>query len=412
MPTVEISSHEHEWEHGATARCAECGGHASDYSVITVEGRTVHEICARTCSWCDERVLAANSGFAVNGNGLLVRLCESCHDNHTWTCRDCDTLHTDDAWHDDAVCTSCESERAERAEREARFARVIGGYHNPERRAQTAPISSAWTRANGDRHFGVELECEMASDTFCDDERQDTARALLEVANADTRRMWAEHDGSLNWGFELITQPMGLDAHAELWPRVLTQTAARALRSHDTRTCGLHVHVSRRGLTTLQIARAVVFLNAPENEVLVRAIARRYGNSYCRIAKKALRNAADSHDRYEMLNLTNSRTVEFRLFRGTLRAETVLACVEFANAVLEFARTASNTALTTDAFLAHVYDAANAADTKHLRRFFARRVTERAAPRYEPLKSAIESLTKRALRAPRVTDNTARWAEV
>jgi len=380
MPTP----NETETAHETPTCCAECCAVVrDDDDTVLVGDRVVHAFCAFECSYCDAYTLRSDSTRAFDEWGNIVHLCESCADAHTFSCADCDRLYTDGAWGTDGVCRECELEREERAEREAQT-RVIGGYHNGERRAQTVPLPS----------------CPYA------------ARALLDVANGDTRRVWAEHDGSLTWGFELITQPMGLDAHEELWSRVLSQTAARALRSHDTRTCGLHVHVSRRGLTTLQLARAVVFLNAPENETLVRAIARRYGNSYCRIAKKALRNAAQSYDRYEMLNLTNSRTVEFRLFRGTLRAETVLACVEFSNAVLEFARTASNGDLSTRAFLEHVYDVANAADTKHLRRCFARRVTERAAPRYEPLRSAIEAITKRAIRAPRVTDTATRWAEI
>lgn len=394
--------------------CAECAGvvHDDDESTWRIDGRFVHRFCVHFCARCEGAALSGAMGYARNENGMVVCLCDTCHDEHTWTCADCDTLYTMDAYGRDGLCLLCEEAMREREAEFRSAARVIGDYHNGERRAQTVAMPSTWTRAHGDRFIGVELEVEMANADAADNERHDTARALLDVANTDTRRLWAEHDGSLTWGFELITQPMGLDAHAALWPRVLSHHAARALRSHDTRTCGLHVHVSRRGLTTLQIARAVVFLNAPENEVLVRAIARRYGNGYCCVRKKALRDAAQSFDRYEMLNLTSSRTVEFRLFRGTLRAETVLACVEFANAVLEFARTASNADLTTHAFLEHVYNVANAADTKHLRRFLARRVTERAAPRYVPLQQSIEFITKRAVRVPRVTDNTTRWAEV
>lgn len=394
----------------APIRCADCCGAVDDAEYLDVPPNMLaHSECVVECATCGEYTLRRSSDWATDADGVLVRLCAACIVTQAFTCDDCGNVCLDVAWGSDGVCATCERVRQEEAERAQR---VIGPYHNSDRRACMSPITSAWALSHGLRYFGVELECEMQGDAFDDNERQDTARALLDVANVGMRRAWAEHDGSLNWGFELITQPMGLDGHAEMWPRVLSHPAARALRSHDTRTCGLHVHVSRRGLTQLQIARAVVFLNAPENETLVRAIARRYGNSYCRIAKKTLNSACGSFDRYEMLNLTNSRTVEFRLFRGTLRAETVLACVEFSNAVLEFARTASNNALNTYAFLAHVYDPANASDTKNLRRFFARRVTERAAPRYEPLKATIESLTKRAIRAPRVTDTTTRWAEI
>jgi len=302
------------------------------------------------------------------------------------------------------VCEDC----AETIEGERR-ARVIGSYHNGERRAQTRVIPSPWTRQHGHRALGVELEVERRDST--DDECVDIASALLAAANTERRLLWAEHDGSLNDGFELITQPMGLDGHVELWSRVLRVSATQSLRSHDTRTCGLHVHVSRTGLSALQISKMVAFLNDARSEMLVRAIARRYDSGYCK--RKRVTRVADTRygDRYELLNITPTNTVEVRAFRGTMRAETVLACVEFTNALVEWARNASWRALTVESFLRHVYESRNARDTRHLRQYFARRVTTRLSPRFVALRDLITNITGTAPVAPSDSTNTC-WSEI
>lgn len=409
IPAYAIPLHEdlngHQFPPHVTPRCMECGGSIwYDDSIIHVDDSLAHDGCVYSCRACGDHVLSS-AVYWASDRYTSNAFCEGCADMHTLCCERCDDRFTNAALNSDGHCRSCANEIAH-----ARRAEVIGPYHNSARRASTMPLPSDWTRAHGSRFFGVELEVEQHTDSA--DELHIIARHMLDVANASRRELWAEHDGSLSNGFELITQPMGLDSHANLWPRVLSCSAARELRSHDTDTCGLHVHVTRAGLTKLQIAKAAVFLNMRENETLIRAVARRYGNSYCTVRTKKLGTAADSYERYEMLNLTNSRTIEFRLFRGTLRAETVLACVEFANAVLEFARVASCDDLSTRAFLAFVYDAANASDTKHLRRYFARRIVVRPAPRYEGLRAIIETITGAPMRAPRTNETTTRWAEI
>jgi len=42
-------------------------------------------------------------------------------------------------------------------------------------------------------------------------------------------------------------------------------------------------------------------------------------------------------DRYVALNLCNRSTIEYRIFRGTLRPETILASIEFAHALTAYA---------------------------------------------------------------------------
>jgi hypothetical protein len=118
------------------------------------------------------------------------------------------------------------------------------------------------------------------------------------------------------------------------------------------------------------------FLNDARNEQLIRAIARRYDNGYSRIksslSKFTMVNKHSS-DRYEALNITNLETVEFRIFRGSLRYESVIAALEFVNSLMTFC-TPGSVSLTNfhaDGYKAWLQLPENKVDTKILRGYLA-----------------------------------------
>lgn len=213
---------------------------------------------------------------------------------------------------------------------------ILGDYHDSKSRQQ--PIDDKWTATYG-RYMGVELEieCEGA-------DRRPTVNNLHEHINDGDmgKRVFFERDGSLRNGFEIITQPMSLPMIKETFGFLNNPRLIDGLKSHNTDTCGLHVHVSRKGMSSLQIAKMVCFINDPNNEWLIRAIARRYANGYCKIQQKRLGQAHMSVERYEAVNLTNRRTIEFRIFRGSLKYDAVIAAAEFVHALVEFTRPAES----------------------------------------------------------------------
>lgn len=267
--------------------------------------------------------------------------------------------------------------------------RVIGSYHSSK--GDFCPIDSPWTRANSfyiskivdinnppprySRYFGVELEVEVKHG-----DRVDRATALNDVLNKGTvgRSCFFENDGSLSNGFEIITQPMGLDTHAKFWEWVKDANLSRGLLSHNTSTCGLHVHVTRYGLTRLQISKMVAFINHPDNRPLLEALARRYGSNYATYSSgKRIGNALrDSNGRYEALNLESRKTIEFRMFKGTLKYESIMSAVEFANALVNFCSDQSGYGfkLDTKSFMQFIETPAIANDTKHLRPYIANKL--------------------------------------
>lgn len=209
--------------------------------------------------------------------------------------------------------------------------KLINGYHASKRYVE--PMSDDWTKTHGNRYFGVELEVECI-----DVDRFSAVTNINARLNTPKRRVFFENDGSLSSeGVEIITNPMSLPAHRELFKFLQDADLIHGIKSHNTNSCGLHVHVSRTGLTDLQIGKVVSFVNNPAHEWFIRGIARRYASGFCQIKAKKVKDCR-SGDRYEAVNLTNRETIEFRMFKGSLRYEAVIAAIEFCHAILEFTR--------------------------------------------------------------------------
>jgi len=126
------------------------------------------------------------------------------------------------------------------------------------------------------------------------------------------------------------------------WKGIFEKAVSLGYRSHQTSTCGLHIHVNRSffGDTYNEqenaIARVVYFVEAHWNELLrfsrrtegsIMRWASRYGieeNTQLTYSKAKKGNMG----RYVCVNLQNDSTIEFRIFRGTLRYETFIATLQ------------------------------------------------------------------------------------
>ena len=169
-----------------------------------------------------------------------------------------------------------------------------------------------------------------------------------------TERLYCKHDSSLSNGFELVTHPMSLEYHQEEmpWPEVLHTARSLGYRSHQTQTCGLHVHVSRKAFGETEeeqepaIARILYFVEKHWEELLkfsrrtprqLERWAARYG--YKDRPQEILEHAKKgSHaGRYSCVNLENRATIEFRMFRGTLKLNSLLATLQMVDHICSVA---------------------------------------------------------------------------
>ena len=191
--------------------------------------------------------------------------------------------------------------------------------------------------------FGIELEVESKGHISC----SEMANILYDNMNDFTVY---ETDGSLNNGFEIITVPFDNNYYEEegkeLLINMLDLLKENNFISHDTNTCGYHIHVGRHGLgrnygerlNTIMNINLVCEYFKEELTLLSRrkeSQLNRWANFLTSgINKENLTTdkvetlVKNNKQRYSAINLNNESTIEFRIFRGTLKKETFLATYE------------------------------------------------------------------------------------
>lgn len=193
----------------------------------------------------------------------------------------------------------------------------------------------------------MELEIDGAG------EDNENASTLLNIANRKHSFAYCKHDGSLDDGFEIVTHPMSLECqlHEMPWEAVLHEAVAQGYLSHQAGTCGLHVHVSRKAFGDTYdaqdsaIARVLFFVECHWRELLrfsrrtqrqMDQWAARYG--YRDRPDEMLEHVKKgSGSRYTCVNLNNCDTIEFRMFRGTLKLTTLLATLQMVDHICDVA---------------------------------------------------------------------------
>ena len=312
--------------------CSMCGCILQEHEQTEIDEEWLCDDCAEhhtvECDHCGERIWAND---AISDDHTT--LCSCCYDDHYRRCESCGRiLHDDDIlWSGDyPYCASC----YDRIETE------IEEYgYKPE------PIFYG----DGNRFFGVELEIDGAG------KDDDSAARIKRQTNIRCEHIYCKSDGSLDEGFEIVTHPMTLDYHMNCmyWEDVLQEAVHMGYRSHQTSTCGLHIHVNRDALGEDReeqekvIERILYFVELHWNEIFIFSRrsqhnmsrwAARYGME--KTGKEILDKAKKGNTgRYAAVNLCPYMTIEFRLFRGTLKANTLFATLQFVNCIIDTALT-------------------------------------------------------------------------
>ena len=319
-------------EEALHAVCTHCGRSVPPDALVEFDGQNLCAECLQEetflCYYCGERIWE-DENHGSDGTPLCAR----CYDNHYTHCTRCGRLlANDDARYeydeDDAYCEDCYEESH-------------GEIHDYSYRPE--PIFYG----DGNRFFGIELEIDGAG------ESDRNAKRLLEIGNQSHEFIYIKHDGSLNEGMEIVTHPMTLEFHRNEmpWNAIMQEAASMGYRSHSIGTCGLHLHVNRTtfGPTEAEqepaIARILYFFEKHWEELLkfsrrterqLKRWAARYG--YKDRPAEILDHAKHGYGgRYTCVNLTNYDTIEFRMFRGTLKYNTLIATLQMVDHICDVA---------------------------------------------------------------------------
>lgn len=277
------------------------------------------------CDDCETRIWSANS-YGIGESYV----CRNCY-NEYFACAECGTLINSNTAHyfndfdDEAYCQYCYERLKSRA---------IHNYnYKPEPEFY----------GNDNLFLGIELEIDEGG------EFNENAEKLIRIANDTNDHIYCKHDGSLNDGFEIVSHPMTLKYHQETmnWRDVFSEAVSMNYRSHQTSTCGLHCHVNRDAFGSTYeeqeavIARIIYFVEhhwlellkfSRRSEYAINRWASRYGLTGN--TDQTYKDAKAKHlGRYVAVNLENDNTIEFRLFRGTLRYETFIATLQLVHEI-------------------------------------------------------------------------------
>ena len=120
-------------------------------------------------------------------------------------------------------------------------------------------------------------------------------------------------------------------------------------QSHNTNTCGIHVHFNRDFYADneeLYLSRLLYLVTKFWEEIVIFSRRRRSRlNRYSKKPDDSIPNylrswnkTCDHEGHYYALNIINEETIEFRMFRGTLNILTFHCILDFVNAIVRAAK--------------------------------------------------------------------------
>lgn len=364
--------------------CYECQEHFSMEELTeTVNGYVCNE-CLKNYTRCDEcgEWVPVSETYPVlheeYWRGSAGNWCEVCVDHKAYQCADCgeffaepltqvDTHIRYGGYHlcrncmdnnDIGICDRCGhvgddvyySERYEEDVcNECGVHHVIQGYSKTD--------SLVFIGESDELHMGIELEIDGGgNDDSC-------AKAIMEALGG-YEYCECKEDGSLDDGFEIASAPATLKAHMETlnWKAAMKKALFLGYTSHSYGTCGLHVHVDRnyfergkRNLDYFELKNeyedkfAMLFAN---NVEWIKRFSRRTDYEYCEVTEPASRKTTpkeakvkdikarpDKRAKYNAINYnTYINTIEFRIFRGTLKYNTFVATLQFVQMFCDYVR--------------------------------------------------------------------------
>ncbi|WP_165249335.1 amidoligase family protein [Adlercreutzia sp. ZJ141] len=299
-------------------------------------------IVATECECCHE-IYSANTRFVRDNAGRLR--CPGCAEEYR-ECQGCGRhFHYDDLVEDDCgdlYCWQCTNG--------VDFRGVHSYSFKPEPKFHRLPGED-----DNSLVFGIELEMDG----------NDPEAAIKRITSkVGEDWLYFKHDGSLNEGAELVTHPISpayilSDEGRAMWRYICESAKAEGMRSHDVGTCGLHVHINRdffgssgakRDIAEYKLLTImdrffepmVIFSRRRPEQIghwAQRLSLPKTADNWLTSARSASRISKGT--RYYALNTTNRYTMEFRIFRGTLRFETLMATFQLLAGLCDFAAQAT-----------------------------------------------------------------------
>ena len=210
--------------------------------------------------------------------------------------------------------------------------------------------------------YGIELEIEAEKGAIIS--RVNEANGMLAGSEYLEKFFYVKRDGSLNFGAEVVSHPATFKFWMEnkgLMNPILGLRRKKGYSSALCKTCGMHVHISRDVFSSQHMYN---MLKLFECRRLMFAASRRdrdQFNSWCRTGLRSEQQMIRESEgrsgeyKYAALNTRPSRTVEVRIFRGTLDRQTFFGNLQFVKCAVDFTRGVEPDYVTPGNFVDYLY---------------------------------------------------------
>ena len=296
------------------------------------EAWTKREVCdtcqeiTTPCCHCANYTHRNDAYYDRNGSAL----CPSCVDTYS-VCENCGnwTNYGD-------LCEDCEEEES------SQFIHQHG--YKPR------PLFHPQNNNDNSLFLGIELETDKYREDI------DIVAENLLQHSQDESLFYLAEDGSLDNGIEIITHPCTLDYHKVdfPWAKLIEIVREGGGLSHNTNTCGLHIHFNMQYLgdrdskeNDFNLLKLLYIFEKFWDKLVT--FSRRDSSQLHWCGKYSKLKGKESEDiatvkeykcglsgKHVALNILNHSTVEVRLFRGTLKLSTFYASLEFVDFLVNF----------------------------------------------------------------------------
>lgn len=204
--------------------------------------------------------------------------------------------------------------------------------------------------------LGAEIEVGGNNNISSDNDKNSTVKKCIQIMNGsdsdEENLIYSTHDSTVQIEFD--TMPCSLEFHKNKmnYREMFEYLDKEGYKGHDCKTAGLHIHANRNYLGKSRISQELVIskilyiLEKFNDEICV--IARR-DNEYSEFvgSKKEENSLVELYGKYKdhgkraALNLQHKDTIEFRMFKSTLKYETFILTLEFVKDIIDYAKSAS-----------------------------------------------------------------------
>lgn len=201
--------------------------------------------------------------------------------------------------------------------------------------------------------LGAEIEVGGNNNISSDNDKNSTVKKCIQIMNGsdsdEENLIYSTHDSTVQIEFD--TMPCSLEFHKNKmnYREMFEYLDKEGYKGHDCETAGLHIHANHSYLGKSRISQELVIskilyiLEKFNDEICV--IARR-DNDYSEFAgeKQNEDSIVELYGKYKdkgkraALNLQHKDTIEFRMFKSTLKYETFILTLEFVKDIIDYAK--------------------------------------------------------------------------